>query len=349
MDKFTTLEPVRLYNSATSTGARLISRHSVLKSAPTPQGLLVGRLPADLHLLILTHLPIPDLPSYSRCSRATAALSRDEKAWETRWKSIGVERHGLASVLDDFEAKSRGQAAASRAAAPPTIPVEYIDDDFGDFASANILAPPPDEMGDFVGAFSAASLTSRVPVVAAISDATFRSKYVRAHTLLKPAALALSSPPHLILSALWPSASASLRQQAKTLHLLSLFLSPWVQPVRAWETMYSSLRAAMDRFDANLLAAFDLADSKGDEPGMREAAESSWEVWDGRGDWEMGKVWAEKREIFYEQGRWEPMDNFTSVCPALVNTLKLNTSVGNNKGWTSMPWTHSSRTSYLRL
>jgi recyclin-1 len=45
---------------------------------------------------------------------------------------------------------------------------------------------------------------------------------------------------------------------------------------------------------------------------MREAAESSWEVWDGEGDWEMGKVWAEKREIFYQQGQWRPLDNFTA-------------------------------------
>ena len=25
----------------------------------------------------------------------------------------------------------------------------------------------------------------------------------------------------------------------------------------------------------------------------------------------MGKVWAEKREIFYEQGKWNALDNFT--------------------------------------
>jgi recyclin-1 len=27
----------------------------------------------------------------------------------------------------------------------------------------------------------------------------------------------------------------------------------------------------------------------------------------------MGKVWAEKREIFYEQGQWNPMDNVTQA------------------------------------
>ena len=45
---------------------------------------------------------------------------------------------------------------------------------------------------------------------------------------------------------------------------------------------------------------------------LREAADASWEVWDGPGaEWELGKVWAEKREIFYEQSKWKPLDNFT--------------------------------------
>ena len=30
-------------------------------------------------------------------------------------------------------------------------------------------------------------------------------------------------------------------------------------------------------------------------------------------EWELGKVWAEKREIFYEQSKWKPLDNFTYV------------------------------------
>jgi recyclin-1 len=69
----------------------------------------------------------------------------------------------------------------------------------------------------------------------------------------------------------------------------------------------------MDRFDANLLAAFDIADGKGDESGMKEAAESSWNLrnYDDK-DWEMGKVWADKREIFYQHG-WKPLDNITCV------------------------------------
>jgi len=37
---------------------------------------------------------------------------------------------------------------------------------------------------------------------------------------------------------------------------------------------------------------------------MREAAEASWELSSLGDNWEMGKVWVEKCEIFYEQGRW---------------------------------------------
>jgi recyclin-1 len=48
---------------------------------------------------------------------------------------------------------------------------------------------------------------------------------------------------------------------------------------------------------------------------MKEAAEASWAVWDpdGGGEWELGRVWAEKRDIFYAQGRWDPMANLTCV------------------------------------
>lgn len=304
MEKFATLEPVRLYPSAANSGTRALSRN---KLGPSPR--LVGRLPTDLYLLILAHLPVPDFPAYSRCCRSTAALAQDEKLWESRWKALGVDVHKLDVVLDDLEAKSRGQAAASRAAAPPTI---AVDDDFGDFATADVLGQPPSqgEMGDFVGAFSNVALATQLPSMP--TKKTFRSMFIRAHTLLKPLTKVLSSPPHLILSNLSASLSSpSLRQEALMLRLLSLYLSPRIQPLRNWAPLYSSLRSAMDRFDANLLAAFDVADSKGDEPGMREAAESSWELSDGSGDWEMGKVWADKREIFYESGKWNPLDNFT--------------------------------------
>ena len=78
-----------------------------------------------------------------------------------------------------------------------------------------------------------------------------------------------------------------------------------------------------------LLSTFDAADGRHDEVGMRSAATASWEVWEGRlgvssvarkreADWELGRVWAEKREVFYEQGSWRPLDNFTYVIPCLL-------------------------------
>jgi recyclin-1 len=295
MDKFSPLEPTRLYQPAQTT-SRFRSRSSVLQKAPIAPP-LIGKLPADLHLLVLSFLPIPDFPSYARTSRQIAVLTRDEKIWERRWKALGVDP---GSVLDELEAKVKVQNAANRANAPPTLAVDIVDDDFGDFASVNTFN------GDFVNGFNAISLSATRPI------STFRSKYTRAHNLLKPLLSKLSEPPHLVLSSLSTSLpNASLRLQAQTLHLLSQFLSPSIQPVRKWPTLYSSLRSAMDRFEANLLSAFEIADTSSSEPAMLEAASSSWEVYDpSSGDWELGKVWAEKREIFYEQARWKPLDNF---------------------------------------
>lgn len=296
MDKFATLEPTKLYSSAASTGARFLS----LATGPKPTEIplpLVGRLPSDLHLLVLSYLPVPDFPAYARCSRATSKLVRDDKLWEARWKALGLEKDpSLKKAIDILERKSRDQVAAE----PPIIPV---DDEFGDFATADAFSSPaPEEMGDFVGAFG---------VPAALKE-TNKTKYVHVHSLLKPLLPILLSPPHLVLSELSEKVTPSLSEAAKTLRLLSRFLSHTVQPVQQWPSLFLSLRTAMDRFDSSLLTAFDVADGKGDEAGMREAAESSWEVWDpSSGDWEMGKVWAEKREIFYQQGRWEALDNFT--------------------------------------
>lgn len=292
MHKFKALEPVRLHKN----------------QKLTPQN-LVGRLPSDLHLIILAYLPIHDFPAYARCSHATSALAYDDSLWQKRWNALAIEKHGLLTILDDVESYQKDQVAASKAAAPPTIPV---DDDFGDFASVDLLQPKPDELGDFVGAFDALATSSRPPPTFVPTKDTFRNKFIRAHNLLKPLLRHLSAPPHLVLSELASVVPPSIRSQAKLLHLLSLYLSPAVQPVQRYDAFSLALRSAMDRFDANLLAAFDVADGKGDENGMKEAAESSWDLWDGIGDWEMGKVWAEKREIFYQHG-WKPLDNITCV------------------------------------
>ncbi|KAJ3966961.1 hypothetical protein EV361DRAFT_973375 [Lentinula raphanica] len=226
-----------------------------------------GRLPSDLHLLTLSYLPVPDFSAYAR--------SESERVWETRWKSLNMDNKRLGAVLDDLEEHSKGRAAESRAAAPPTA---NVDDEFGDIASVDV---PPDEMGDLVGAFQ----NPTTPITASLWTSTSESN----STFLTP----------------------SLRLEAPTgLRLLFLFLSQTIQPVRKWREYKFAFRSAMDKFDANLLAAFDHADEKGDED-VREAAESSWLVWDGASsDWEMGKVWAEKRGIFYDQP-WDSLANFT--------------------------------------
>jgi recyclin-1 len=330
MDKFATLEPTRLYGAPQATTPT--PTRSIFSRKPDTTILIptIGRLPIDLHLLILAHLPIPAFPAYSLTSRATARLSTDERIWERRWRALGVEECHLESVLDEVEARSRGVSNEKRAKNLPTIPV---DDEFGDFTQGNghhQFSPRPEEMGNFVGSSSFNNVVS-LSTPRTNLNPTFRAKYQRAHSILIPLTKPLSSgsPPHIILSTLSsflspsakPSATSSQTplSQSKTLHLLSLFLSPQIQPLLSWQILRSTLRSTIDRFDATLLTAFDLADTKNDEPAMREAAEASWEVSmsDSKSphghDWEMGKVWAEKREIFYEQGQWNPLDNVTQA------------------------------------
>ncbi|KAF5347124.1 hypothetical protein D9756_010941 [Leucocoprinus leucothites] len=243
---------------------------------------------------------------------ATSVLAFDDSLWQKRWNALGVEKQGLSAMLDDIETHQKGQVAASRAAAPPTI---TVDDEFGDFATVDVLEPKPDELGDFVGAFDALAASAKPlppPMMLALTKDTFRSKFIHTHTLLKPLLRYLSSPPHHILSEFSSVASPLLRSQAKLFHLLSPFLSPTIQPMNNYNVLVLSLHSMMDQFDTSLLSAFDIADGKGDKAVMKEAAESSWELWDGTGDWEMGKVWAEKREIFYQHG-WKPLDNITCI------------------------------------
>ena len=124
-----------------------------------------------------------------------------------------------------------------------------------------------------------------------------------------------SSPsPSSTLALLFPApASTTLSQQSKTLLKLLLFLSPSLQPLRDWGFLRQALLAASDRFDSTCLVAFEMADSKGDTEGMRIAAEASWNVWEAgsgtREQWECGRVWVEKREVFYETSKWDSLEN----------------------------------------
>ncbi|TFY54975.1 hypothetical protein EVJ58_g8543 [Rhodofomes roseus] len=364
MDKFTALEPVRLYNSPASSTPSSSSKRLSIFSPLTPRPAAsssspfanahlrqrgpapferIGRLPADLHILLLTHVAVPrPARGYAKNASANGRASTDSNA-----KGKGH----LHEVLGVLEERSRERNGATKGGAPPTLTVDIGDDEFGDFASgaegSAVLNAPADEMGDFVGAFSNTTIgTPRPgsafptftspPTPSAPSKPTFRAQYIRAHTLLEPLVPALYAPPHAVLSTLFPPSSSpspspfqTPLQQAHTLRLLALFLSSRVKPLRSWSALAAALRAATDRFEDALLTAFDVADGRADEAGMREAAEASWEVFDRSGSdgrsttfgdrgssggelhWELGTVWIEKREIFYEQSKWRPLDNFT--------------------------------------
>ncbi|KAG6335713.1 hypothetical protein ID866_3371 [Astraeus odoratus] len=278
----------------------------------------IGPLPVDLHVLILTYLSIPDVARYARVSRAARRAVSDERLWERRWADLGVDRFELGDVLDALESKARSARGKENGApnAPATIAVSSLDDedDFGDFKSAsgpNLL----DLTGDVVPLNNAGG-----PFGHQLTISTFRAKYARAHMSLIPLVPAPDATAHTILASI-ASFTTSLPSQGRTLHLLARFLSPSVKPLSSWELRLGLLKTALDRFDAGLLTAFDKADTEKDEKRMREAAAASWEVWvclhlyrnkgGSRGEWEMGRVWVEKREVLYEQGKWDPLANIT--------------------------------------
>ncbi|KAL4071843.1 exocyst complex component Sec10-domain-containing protein [Scleroderma citrinum] len=301
-----------------------MSRPIQVLQATKPALQPIGRLPADLHLSILTYLPIPDVARYTRTCRAARRVASDERLWERRWLDLAVERLKLGHVLDKLESKARTERSPTEnsgpANGPATIAVSSLDDDdFGDFKSASTTRNAPQLLLD---------LSDVVPLnVGGIfkpdesMTSTFRGKYMRAHTLLIPLVPTPTSSAHTVLASI-ASSMPSLHAQGRTLHLLARFLSPLIKPISSWDVRLVLLKTALDRFDAGLLTAFDKADTEGDEQRMAEVAAASWEVWmalhlegnkDGqaRSEWEMGRVWAEKREVLYEQGKWDPLANIT--------------------------------------
>jgi recyclin-1 len=319
MDKFKALEPVRLHQGS----------GSAQRFVPSPRSTpLIGRLPSSLHLLILQFIPVPDVPAYARTNRALARLATSEPLWEHHYTLLGIDRYEFGPVLDELESRARMEAPEQ----PPTLTVDVADDDFGDFTSGtgtfgssfsgfpsqSGVSTSLSEVDNFVGSETVMQGTN------AIGATSFRSLYMRAHRLLRKLAPALLEPPHQIIASLFPPATVtapplSSLHRSKTLHLLHLFLFH-LEPLRSAPSLLSALRAASDRFDAALLSAFDVSDGRADEAGMREAAEASWEIWDphesvsgGVAEWEMGRVWAEKRDIFYVTSAHKPLDNFTYV------------------------------------
>jgi recyclin-1 len=142
-------------------------------------------------------------------------------------------------------------------------------------------------------------------------------------------------------------APPTLQIQAQLLSLFTRFLSSSFKPLPDWDIRAHALRSTIDVFEANLLKSFEDADEIKDEKGTREAAYAAWEIFTAWGvpprkdiigkaldigtglhgglgrlvgiggrktsEWEVGKVWIERREEFHEQGKWDPLANFTYV------------------------------------
>jgi recyclin-1 len=332
MEKFETLQPTRLYAPDV--------KASKPRNATIAPIQFVGRLPIDLHILVLVHLPIPDFPAYARCSHSLSNLSRHEKVWEVKWNALRFAKHAhFQHLLDQLEDAKKTKDGGLMKNMPPTLAVGDVDDEFGDFAQPQV----PTTAGFMVVEEDKSQLYASV---SSMRSPTHLDLYRRVHHLLKPYTTSLSFPPHAILAYLFPSVPGippvPLLQQSSILHLLLLWLSPQIQPLLKWGAFNVSLRSAIDRHEANLLAAFDIAESRKDEKGMTEAAEASWEVFDGPGEWELGRVWAEKREIFYEAEKWNPMANLTCVHhPFNQRALTIMPFEVNNPSLRSMLWTNS--------
>lgn len=208
----------------------------------------------------------------------------------------------------------------------------FEDVDFGDFSSATKPAVQEKSLMDFdtvplpsrPGAGRATGFFAIAPPSPAPAQASgpgpYYQAYKRRHAELAPLChhLRTSNAPSSTLSLLFPPSPTtglppSLEEQGEVLLDLLHFLSPQVQPLHDWGFLRQALLAAADRFDSTCLVAFEMADGRKDESVMRTAADASWKVWEAGGgrreEWECGRVWVEKREVFYEAGKWDAAEN----------------------------------------
>lgn len=210
----------------------------------------------------------------------------------------------------------------------------FEDVDFGDFSSGAVNSSAKDSsLLDFeevplpsrptagtrtTGFFAVAPPNGLA--ASSSSPGPWYNAYKKRHLELMPFVqfLRTSPSPSSTLSLLFPPDSKtglppSLQDQGDLLLDLLHFLSPQIQPLHDWGFLRQALLAAADRFDSTCLVAFEVADTKHDEAGMRAAAEASWKVWEAGGgrreEWECGRVWVEKREVFYEAGKWDAVEN----------------------------------------
>lgn len=177
------------------------------------------------------------------------------------------------------------------------------------------------------------ALSARSSPLGSTVPGPFYTAYKAHHLALIPLCrhLRTSPSPSSTLTLLFPpdprtSLPLPLSAQADRLLTLLLFLSPRLQPLHDWGFLRQALLAAADRFDSSCLVAFEVADTRADEAGMEAAAKASWTVWEAGGgsrdQWECGRVWVEKREVFYETGKWDPMENIVYVVVISIVNLE---------------------------
>lgn len=109
MDKWTPLQPSRpgggpssyasggsgsltsILRATNLTGGSTSAAQHPVRLPPPRLGAWIGPLPESLHLLIIAHLPVPDLPRVAQTSRAFGRLVSSDLAWEKRWNALGIE------------------------------------------------------------------------------------------------------------------------------------------------------------------------------------------------------------------------------------------------------------------
>lgn len=348
MDKWTTLEPVKLYGSGAASASSTPSRP---KAPPNPNlyARYIGPLPVDIHVQILHFLPTTSLPAYALGSRALARLLHDDRIWKRKCAFLRLQDPTISTLLAKIENPTLPSSTGNRP--PPVLEVQAVEEDeFGDFATAPLAVTLTSNGFGEVASYPGANTSSPMsPTI--FGDASndvkpvLRTLYIHAHRLLRGLTQRLpNTAPHLLLTALFPPPhTPGLRQQAQTLALLMRYLSAPIQPLLKWSEFRSILASAIDRFQAGVLATFEAADAQSDENLMTEAAWSSWEVWEVdegvreksfmKNEWELGRVWAEKLEIFYETSQWDPTHNFTLSTYLITGCCLFSVRIETNMIW----------------
>lgn len=91
MDKWAPLVPDNTRHRSSLTSRTSITRKHQ-PSAITVDSRWIGHLPESLHVIIISYLPVSEIPKLARCSRAFGRLVREDKSWERRWLSLRIPK-----------------------------------------------------------------------------------------------------------------------------------------------------------------------------------------------------------------------------------------------------------------